>query len=329
MRWDVLVGQIDAGHRELVPDGQPSPGSKPAWDKGLPPATALEDARPAGDAVLKSLYIADSALGKAFVLGRKLHEMCATPSRPPDQSPRDVGQSLAAYGDDLRLLLRDLASKLPPNTAHTVLNSLSLWKWQIDPGDPQKTWTARLRRKAKPIQPAAGVDPAECFIRQAFVWYSILAGEVKAKDLLRMSDYVGSAEEMLGRLRGLFFSAMRGKLRWLFVVVLLLFGLGIFVLVKWDSAASAVAGATSVIAALGLSWKGIGEFFGRAAAKGEQALWDAQMDWTIAYRCTVRIDEPGGDEHARNWSINDHFLVWQRWQRQSPDLARDLSRRSA
>jgi hypothetical protein len=33
-----------------------------------------------------------------------------------------------------------------------------------------------------------------------------------------------------------------------------------------------------VIAAFGLTWKGIGEFFGRVAAKGEAELWDAEID---------------------------------------------------
>jgi hypothetical protein len=50
------------------------------------------------------------------------------------------------------------------------------------------------------------------------------------------------------------------------------------------------AGITAVLASFGVTWKAIGEFFGRAAATGEAQLWDAELDWAIAYRFTVLRD---------------------------------------
>ena len=73
------------------------------------------------------------------------------------------------------------------------------------------------------------------------------------------------------------------------LVALLVFAGGLAAMFLSDKVA---AGATSVLVALGLGWKGIGQYFGRAAAQGEQALWNGQLDWTIAYRATVSLRDP-------------------------------------
>jgi hypothetical protein len=107
------------------------------------------------------------------------------------------------------------------------------------------------------------------------------------------------------------------------VVVVLLIGLGLVLIFVPDKGDGHVAaGVTSLIAAFGLTWKAIGGFFGRAAAKGEQALWDAQVDWTIAYRCTVPLVEPG-DGDAKHNRRNDHFATWKAWLERWPSLAGD------
>ena len=67
---------------------------------------------------------------------------------------------------------------------------------------------------------------------------------------------------------------------------------GFFLLLRTDHTGHIAAGSATLLAAFGLTWKGIGEFFGRAAARGEEALWEAQIDWAIAYRCTIAIDDP-------------------------------------
>lgn len=63
-------------------------------------------------------------------------------------------------------------------------------------------------------------------------------------------------------------------------------------LIAWGAKGALGAGIASVIAAFSLTWKGIGEFFGRAAAKGEAELWDAEIDWAIAHRFTTLRNYP-------------------------------------
>src|SRR4051794_21431489 len=162
---------------------------------------------------------------------------------------------------ELKKFLLALASKSPPNAAHSVLNSLTLWEGR-PPADGQLK-------------------------RQGEVWRPILAGEVAAKDLLHVSDYVGTAEQVVGRLQDVTRQALRGRLRWLVLMILALIVAGVALLLNTDTSGGVTAGAGSLLAAFGLTWKGIGHYLGHAAAKGEQALWDAQLNWTIAYRATL------------------------------------------
>jgi hypothetical protein len=156
------------------------------------------------ESVLRDLYSADSVLGKAVQLWLVLHAMCAAPS-----ATVSVKDALEGDRASLARLLADLASKLPANAAHTVMNSLSLWQVQA---------------------PATKGDDAAAaqLMSQGFVWYSILAGEAAAKDLLRVSDYVGTADELAVRLRPLAWQAMHHKAPWVLAgVILLLLGAGV------------------------------------------------------------------------------------------------------
>jgi len=59
-----------------------------------------------------------------------------------------------------------------------------------------------------------------------------------------------------------------------------------------------------VIAAFGLTWKGIGEFFGRAAAKAEQKLWTLRSTGRVAYRFTIlRLPGDGQSRKERSRAI--------------------------
>ena len=59
-----------------------------------------------------------------------------------------------------------------------------------------------------------------------------------------------------------------------------------------------VAGATSIIAAIGLTWKGLGGTLGALAGKLEQPLWETVLDATIADAITLLPDNPS-DHHQR------------------------------
>jgi len=175
--------------------------------------------------------------------------------------------SVEKHSDRVHKLLGTLASKLPANAAHAADNSLRLW------------WAWLSAEKAKKGQNA---ETAEDLLRQGQRWREVLAGEVAAQDGLRLSDYVAAVDSVTGKLRETAWQI--AKRFWAgLLIALLLVGVGVYFI----ATGTLGVGITSVIAAFGLTWKGIGEFFGRAAAKGEQKLWDAEIDWAVAYRFTV------------------------------------------
>ena len=112
---------------------------------------------------------------------------------------------------------------------------------------------------------------------------------------------------------------------WLIVAVLVVIG-GV-VLIFFGTKGTIGAGITAVLAAFGLTWKGIGEFFGRAAAKGEEQLWDAEIDWAIAYRFTVLRNPPADNqlkprskEPAIDRPTKEHLRRYKQWKKNWPDV---------
>jgi hypothetical protein len=80
---------------------------------------------------------------------------------------------------------------------------------------------------------------------------------------------------------------------------------GWYLLIIWGRQGAAGAGIATLLATFGLTGKGIGEFFGRAAAKGEEQLWDAEIDWAIAYRFTVLHNPPTDNQlKPRSTALN-------------------------
>jgi hypothetical protein len=277
-RRAVLAGQIERVAKDLLRDA--TPPMPAGWTH--PEVDALRTS------LLTQLYIADDAIGKGFRLGHGLQQLC-------DPAAQERGaRAEAASIPPLKRLLVDLGTKLPPHAGHSVRNSLTLWEEQI-------------------VEPGA----AAALRRQGDTWRAILAGELAAKDILRLSDYVGTAEEVVERLRQLALRSLRRL--WIgALVVVALIVLGVLILVLGKSSSAVTAGAGSLLAAFGLTWKGLGTMLGRAAAQGEQALWDAQVDWTIAYRATVTTAPPAAGTRLAH--REHHVDTWRAWRARWPEL---------
>ena len=282
-RLTVLCGQIDAGLHALV---------AASGDRTLPTFTACQPADREGiyQQILALLYEKDASLGKAAYLGHQLHAFCSPQGAEPEVK---IGAT-----HELRLLLVALATKLPPNAAHSVLNSLTLWEHGSAEG-----------------KPAARTQLQE----QGRIWRSFLAGETAAKDVLRVSDYIGTADQLTRRIRDLFRQSFTGAMAVLWSVVAALIVIGVGLMVIFDDTQAFITGATSLVAALGLTWKGIGEFFGNAVAKAEQALWASELDWSIAYRSTVPAHRDTALAVRRRTRRTDHYEIYTQWASKWPD----------
>ena len=252
--------------------------------------------------VVEILWATERELAKAYALGREMQDMCAGPIA--SGRTLTVRNSVASHADNIHKLLITLASKLPPNAAHASDNSLRLW-------------AASLR--------AGGEEDAKALLHQGWRWRAVLSGEVAGKDGLRLSDYIGAADSVSQQLRQIAVQAAR-RFRWLLGLAALVALIGVALIVL-DTKGSVGAGITAVLAAFGLTWKGIGEFFGRVAAKGEEQLWAAERDWAIAYRFTALSNPPKGAQLSRRSKfmsddrpMKAHLVRYNEWKAEWPDV---------
>ena len=269
--------------------------------------------------ILSVLWSVASPLAKSYQLGHEMEEMCtaplaaectkvsalAQPAKGNDPAgPAAVAASVKAHSAELHRLLTALASKLPPNAAHATDNSLRLWQASLDIG---------------------GKEFPDDLLLQGRRWHDVLAGEVSGKDGLRLTDYVAAADSVAGKLWQTA-RQVAGRFKILLIVAFLI-AVGGIALLFWDHRGAIGAGIATLLATFGLTWKGIGDIFGRAAANGEEKLWDAELDWAIAYRFTVLRHAPeDGKVKSQSKKLGmdkpttEHMLRYNQWQRKWPDV---------
>jgi len=230
-----------------------------------------------------------------------MEQMCATPVADKTTT---VSASVKGQAAEVHRLLTALASRLPANAAHATDNSLRLWSASLSAG---------------------GEETPGDLLRQGRRWHDVLAGEVSGKDGLRLTDYVAAADSVAGKLWQTARQVVARFKVWLIVAVLVV-AAGI-VLIVIGTRGTIGAGITALLATFGLTWKGIGDFFGRAAANAEGQLWDAEIDWAIAYRFTILRNPPADNQlkprsatPAIDPPTKEHLRRYKQWKKNWPDV---------
>jgi hypothetical protein len=281
-RWQLVQSQVEAALGRLA--GR-------IGDERLSSLGRTTDPRERYEQTLIALWAADAQLGRALGLGRLIYALtrleqsedaaaaqaepqadatlAETQPLPEQETPVDT--ALRIYAPQVETALSDLATLLPRNAAHSVLNSLRLW-WQ----------EKELRQTA--ADGAVGFVSLDAELReQGDRWRSLLSAEVAARDVLRLRDNLGSIEGLSAQL----WEVARGAIGKIWAVALGTAAVLLLGIVMLFFAPTRVPGAALVLAAFGLSWKGIGGFLGKPIALGGQDVRDAGLDWTIAYRITT------------------------------------------
>ena len=120
---------------------------------------------------------------------------------------------------------------------------------------------------------------------QGRAWRSLLSGEKRATGVLETDDYVKAGEGLVERTKGLVGHFLK-HYWWLAGLIVVLFVGGIALILLGGNTRSIAAGAGTIVASLGLTWKGVGASLGTAAVKLEEPLWGAQLDAAICARIT-------------------------------------------
>jgi hypothetical protein len=294
----VVINQVEAGVMKLKePVTQAGLDAIDLTDlKGLVQKQKHEDPVLAThEQLLAELIAADPRLGKAYGLGRALADSCHEPA-----DFEGLKKELNPYRiANLLRWLDDLASALPPHAAHSVATSLGRWSdalyppnegrlpRTLNPWRKLQSWRERRRRPRaiKARDPAKTDEAVKTLRRQGELWRALLSGEKQGRDMLEIDNYLDAGKELVHRMAVI---GRRAVLRvpLLTVGVIGLVGAGVWLLSK-GSSSQLVAGATSVLAALGLTWKGLGGVLGQLAGKLEQPLWGAVLDDAIADAITL------------------------------------------
>jgi hypothetical protein len=218
--------------------------------------------------LLSTLTAADFRLGKAYGLGRALADTCRNPETADDLQ-REFGPARIAT---LGAWVGDLSSAFPPHAGHSVRDSLDRWCKRLSAG------SAPDERQLK--------DVLSRLRRQGELWRALLSGEKFGKDMLELSNYARAAESLVVHMRDLALQFI-SRFRLMVGLIVLLFAGGVLLILALHDDASIAAGLGSIVASVGLTWKGVGGSLGRAVAKVEKPAWDAQLDVAIADAITL------------------------------------------
>jgi hypothetical protein len=283
----VLVDQVTAGVAKL---------KEPIAHAGLPPIDFSEVERlgeeptesdvvlEAHERLLGELTAADFRLGKAYGLGRALADSCREPNDFDTLKAELKPQRIA----NLLRWLDDLATAFPPHAAHSVGKSLMKWRDFLYPSNETRASRPRRLRKVAVIDPQEAI---KLLGRQGELWRGLLSGEKHGTDMLAIDDYLDAARAVASHAAAVLRGAVV-RMPLLALLILALVGVGVWQLVE-GSSSHLVAGVISVLAAVGLTWKGIGGALGRLVGKLEQPLWGAVLDDAIADAITLPANNTG------------------------------------
>jgi hypothetical protein len=224
---------------------------------------------------LSALSAADFRLGKAYGIGAALMNLTTRPSPPAELRRHLTGVRIAP----VVAAIDDLSSALPPHAGHSVRDSLREWQKSIEE-----------QSRVAPEAPETWLLLA----RQGELWRALLAGEKSGPDLLEIDDYVDAADRLSKRMRALAIRLVK-RFPEVCAAVLALFVVGVGLVALTDSAAAIVAGAGTILASLGLTWRGVGRSVGGLAGKLERPLWGAELDIAIKQATTLLDREEDRD----------------------------------
>ena len=182
--------------------------------------------------LLASLTAADYRLGKAYGLGRALADTCRKPTDQPDIL-KEFGPYRIA---NLLSWLDDLSTALPPHAAHSVATSLQSWT----------TWAGGLS------EGQITDDALRALRRQGELWRALL-GEKHGTEMLEIDNYLDAARDLASQMHSILIRTI-SRFKVLTAVVAALLAAGVTLLVIGGSS-QIVAGAGSLLAMLGLTWK--------------------------------------------------------------------------
>jgi hypothetical protein len=151
-----------------------------------------------------------------------------------------------------------------------------------------------------PSQPEV-LLPAQCDL-----WRTVLVGDKKGTELLEPNNYLDAAERLGQKFREIGLGVLKRFPVLVAAIAMLFVGGIVLLIVGSDAGTTAVAGISAVLAAFGLTWKGVGAAVGKLAAKLEPPLWGAELDGAITDAITLAHPRAGSSAAAQPPGTHDY-----------------------
>jgi hypothetical protein len=229
-----------------------------ALKQALATRSAPQEAKAWEPKLLTALLGAHERFAKAYGLARQLDELTHEEPLPATRfAQNDIKEMLA--------LLDDLSTGLPPHAARGVANSIRQWQGQT----------------------SLPANSAALLTVQGQLWRTVLAGDKKATELLEPQNYLDAAERLAGKFGETAIAELKRHIVWVVLIVALFVGGIALLLITPKHPGGTAAGLSAVLAALGLTWKGLGGTLGVLVGKLEAPLWGAELDGAVTDAITV------------------------------------------
>ena len=231
-------------------------------------------------AILETLSAADFRLGKAYGLGRAMADTV-------DVADVVDADSLAGRFErwrihQLDIWLADLDTALPDHSSSAVRMSLARWsEWAA--GSSLDGHAINWQRDRTTV--------CQALYRQAQRWRALLSGEKAGVDMLKTKDYLAATREMFSRAGELSWGVVKHLWFVLLIAAALIAG-AVVLLASSDSASSDIAAIGALVAAIGVTWQGVGTAVLRAAQRLERPLWGAALNVAI-FEAITQLPESG------------------------------------
>ena len=235
--------------------------------------------------ILDTLTAADATIGKAYGLGRALADLTL---RPTASTKAALQADFSGRVETIKGWLSDLTSVLPEHAGAAVRTSLDYWTTWLEDTNADDTVWSQPAKWQDPLHPAATVSlVTEVLYKQGNLWRAVLTGEKQTVDLLSADEYVNASEALIQRLGTI------GRRFWaqyrlgISLAVIALGGVVAGLLLLSTGTAGGLGALGAILAATGITWKGLSSTLGAALRKAEPALWGAQLDLVATVAITI------------------------------------------
>ena len=226
------------------------------------------------DAARQRLFATDYRIGKGYILGRTLADVCLAPPLGSGAASCDGVQCKLTTVCEC---VQDLRSVLPDHAAKPVLDDVDMWRrWLQAP-------VYAVGQPADLADEAVGTEVRTALGRQGRMWRALLSGEKSATDVLSAENYFDAGQSLLSGYQRMLTTFLRHWWPYVVTAGLAIAGVAVVLLVVGGGTAGAIGAAATALAGIGITGKTFASAVSNAMTPIERSLAQAEIDTAVGF----------------------------------------------